>query len=84
MDVWELRHRIYRHVAETGVMPLRSVIGGWVGDDSVAEALLAEMHQRHLLVLDDGGEVLMALPFAATDTGHRVRSGDRSWWANCA
>lgn len=84
VDIWELRHRIYRGVAETGSMPGRDQIIEWVGDSDLAGRRLAEMQERHLLVLDENGEVQMALPFAAGDSGHRVRSGERSWWANCA
>ena len=83
-DVWDLRHRIYRRVADTGAAPERPEIVGWVGDADRADALLAEMHERHLVVLDDAGSLHMMLPFAATPTGHRVRSADASWWANCA
>ena len=83
-DLWELRHRIYRTVADSGAVPDRSTIRDWVGDADPADALLAEMHERHLLVLGDDGSPHMVLPFAASDTGHRVRGADTSWWANCA
>jgi hypothetical protein len=84
VDLWDLRHRMYRHVADSGAVPGLSVIHAWVGDVGRADALLAEMHDRHLLVLNEAGAVQMMLPFAATDTGHRVRSANTSWWANCA
>ena len=84
IGLWELRHRVYRGVADTGVMPRRREIDDWVGSSTRADELLSEMDERHMLVLDEAREVCMALPFAARDTGHRVRSGERSWWANCA
>lgn len=84
MDLWDLRYRVYRHLADTGLMPSPIMIDEWVGDARSAVALLAAMHEQHLLVLDDAGHINMALPFAATDTGHRVHLGDRSWMANCA
>ena len=79
---------MYRHVADTGAVPDRAQIDDWAGGVATAHTLLAELHERHLVVLDDPAadvpNVAMMLPFAAADTGHRVRSGDRSWWANCA
>lgn len=83
-DLWDLRHRMYRHVADSGAVPDRSLIRDWVGDVDRADGLLAEMRDRRLVVLDEMGEVQMLLPFSATATGHRVRSADTSWWANCA
>ena len=55
-----------------------------VGDSDLAGVLLRDMQLQHLVVLDDVGEIRMALPFAATDTGHRVKGDNRTWWANCA
>lgn len=84
MDLWALRYEIYCHVVETGDMPARSAILAMVGDLDLVDVLLRDMEAHHLVVLDSDGEIRMALPFAATDTGHRVRSGTRAWWANCA
>lgn len=83
-DGWDLRRRLYGHVAETGAVPELAEIHEWVGDAARADALLADLHERHLVVLDEAGAARMLLPFAATDTGHRVFTADRSWWANCA
>ena len=71
-----LRHRIYQTLAGTGRAPTRADIG----DD----AALRELHEAHMVVLDDDGEIAMALPFANRPTEHRVVAGERSWWANCA
>ncbi len=49
-----------------------------------SDEILSDLHDRHALVLGTGGEIRMALPFSAVPTIHRVTSGDRSWWANCA
>lgn len=82
--LWELRHRMYRLVADTGRAPERHTIAEWVGDPDEADAILQEMHDRHLVVLDDEGALRMLLPFSALPTDHVVHGGDTSWWANCA
>ena len=84
MDVWALRHRIYEHFAATGSAPPAAAIAAWAGDDDTARMMLADMHDRHLVVLDDAGEIRMALPFSGVETPHRVVAGERSWFANCA
>ena len=75
MDDAELRHEIYRALAETGRAPRRADVDG---------AALDRLAAAHAVVLDDAGEIRMALPFSAIPTSHRVVAGERSWWANCA
>lgn len=82
MDAWELRHVIYSQLAARGTAPSRGALAAMAGDR--VEELLLELHQRHAIVLDDAGEIRMALPFSAVPSNHRVVAGDRSWWANCA
>jgi hypothetical protein len=40
--------------------------------------------ERHVVVLDAGGKIEMAHPFAAHRRGGRVEAGGREWWGNCA
>jgi hypothetical protein len=47
-------------------------------------AVLRSLAERHVVVLDDDGRILMAHPFAAHRDGARVDVGGRSWWGNCA
>ena len=35
-------------------------------------------------MLDEGGRIRMAHPFAAHTDGARVDAGGRTWWGNCA
>ena len=50
------------------------VVAGW-----------RRLHDAHALVLDPAGAaILMANPFAAVPTPHRVEAAGRSWYANCA
>ena len=52
---------------------------------AAVEAAWRRLHDAHALVLDPGtGTILMANPFSAVPTPHRVRAGGRWWFANCA
>ena len=84
----ELRHVVYRHFVDTGSAPLRRDLAELVGDLDKVDHLLSELHDGHMLVLDDRadrrGEIRMALPFAAEPTNWRVITDAGTWWANCA
>ena len=55
-----------------------------LADGEVADAY-RRLHDAHALVLDPGTtEIRMLNPFSAVETPHRVESGGRSWFANCA
>ena len=84
MNDWELRHRIYQTLAASGGPPSTAEVARWVGGGSAGELALRRLHEAHAIVLDESGEIRMALPFSAVPTEHRVVSGERSWWANCA
>lgn len=79
----QLRHHIYEHFASVGRAPSRFQLEEWAGSDTTHA--LQRLDEAHAIVLaDDGSSIRMALPFSAAETGHAVRSGERSWWANCA
>jgi hypothetical protein len=88
VDPLELRFVVYRHFVETGTAPSRETLSAIVGDLAAVDRLLGELHDRHMLVLDDRphrrGEIRMALPFAAAPTDFRVTADTGAWWANCA
>lgn len=88
MDALELRLVVYRHFVETGSAPSRAELVQAVGAVELVDGLLRELHDRHMLVLDDRpgrkGEVRMALPFASEPTKWRVATSQGAWWANCA
>ena len=73
---------MYSSLAGNGRAPTAAALSARHGAD--APARLQRLADAHMLVLDDTGEVRMALPFSAIPTGHLVRSAERSWWANCA
>lgn len=84
MDDGELRYAIYRVFGASGRPPPDHQLADWCGGSAPARVALRRLHDAHAIVLDASGSIRMALPFSAVETGHRVVSGDRSWWANCA
>ncbi len=84
MNDREFRHAIFTTFAETGGPPSRTTLETWLGSGREVDEALMRLHDAHAIVLDQDGSILMALPFSAVPTPHRVVSGDRSWWANCA
>ena len=87
MDALDLRVR--NHVYSTFVGEGRACTTAetaaalGLADGEVADAY-RRLHDAHALVLDDDGGIRMANPFSAVETPHRVESGGRSWFANCA
>jgi Alkylmercury lyase len=71
----ELRRTIMVAFAETGSPPPAAELD---------RELLRRLADRHVVVLDAAGEVLMAHPFAAHREGAEVEAGGRTWWGNCA
>lgn len=84
MSIYELRHRIYKHFANCGAALTATAVAELVGDATVAQQMMRQLHNQHVIVLDDQGEIVMALPFSARPSGHRVVDEKQAWWANCA
>jgi hypothetical protein len=88
MDARELalRHVTYGLLVELGRAPSPdevAVAAGTGREDVVAG--WRRLHGEHALVLDPTGEaLLMANPFSAVPTPHRVHADGRGWYANCA
>jgi Alkylmercury lyase len=83
----ELRNLTYRLFVDLGRAPRADEVAeaaGLVRAD-VTQAW-RRLHDAHALVLDPNGtdEILMAAPFAAVPTPHRVEAAGRSWYGNCA
>ncbi len=68
-----LRAEILRAFAATGAPP----------EHPVSPDLLT-LAERHVVVLDGDGRIVMAHPFAAHAGGARVETDGRTWWGNCA
>jgi alkylmercury lyase-like protein len=81
-----LRNTTYRLFAELGWAPSAAEVAAHDGRD-VAEVRdgWRRLHDAHALVVDPAsGELLMAHPFSAVPTRHRVKADGRWWYANCA
>jgi len=74
MNDADVRREIYDLTIRTGSVPPAAAF------DSDALRRLAE---QRILVLDAGGNILMAAPFSGVPTPFVVRAGDRSYFANC-
>ncbi len=79
-----VRNLVMGDFAEHGRAPAFDAIAAALGSPEAAAASLSRLHERHVLVVDDDFNITMALPFSGVPTRHVVRTGDRSWFANCA
>ena len=80
-----VRHAVYQTFAEGGTPLSRTLARSLKLTVPAVHRAYHRLHQAHALVLDRRThEVRMALPFSAVPTPHRVISGERSWFANCA
>jgi hypothetical protein len=82
----ELKVAIYNHIAETTQAPTVFDMASAVG---MREKEVHDGYQRlaakRVLVLESNGETIrMAPPFSGIPTQHRVRVGDKEYYANCA
>ncbi len=77
----EIRNRTYLRFVELGRAPAPEEIG----PSDAIRASWRRLHEAHALVLaPETDELLMANPFSAVPTAHRVHGNGRSWYANCA
>lgn len=79
-----IRNVTYRLFVELGRAPTVDEVAQTTGQGSeaVSEAW-RRLHDAHALVLDAQGRLLMANPFSAVETPHRVEALGRTWYANC-
>ena len=81
----ELRNATYAAFVDLGRAPGAAAVATASG---LSETAIHEgwrrLHDAHALVLDEGGEIRMATPFAAQPTPFGVEAAGRSWFANCA
>lgn len=84
MDDKTLRFRIYQCFATTGVRPTLDQMADWVGDRDATLEALQRLARTRAVVLDEDGDIRMALPFSGVQTPHVVSTGSQRWFANCA
>ncbi|HEX9894383.1 MAG TPA: organomercurial lyase [Gemmatimonadales bacterium] len=81
-----VRSEVYRFLVEATRAPTVPEVGGalGLGQAEVREAYQRLFIRRVLVLGEDGETILMAPPFSAVPTQHRVRVGSREYFANCA
>lgn len=82
----QVKLAIYREFADSGRAPSCDRVAARTGlsTDQVRDAFQSLRSQRLLVVEPDGRTILMAPPFSAVPTHHRVESGGVEYYANCA
>jgi Alkylmercury lyase len=77
---------IYLWIARTTRTPTTGEIAGVLhaSSDEVREAYGQLFRNRVLFLEADGETIRMAPPFSGVPTQHRVRVGDRTYFANCS
>lgn len=80
-----LHRAILRAFATTGHAPDLAALAGTAPAGYPLDALLAELHDRDVVRLDEHGQIRAAYPFSATPTAHVVAiEGGPSVYAMCA
>ena len=81
----QVRHYVFRQVAETAHVPTTDEIAGGLSRSPFAvEAALHRLAASHLLVLAPGmANVWVAPPFCAVPTDFRVNALGRTYWGIC-
>jgi len=74
----EIRNRTYALFVELGRAPTADEVGPGAND------AWRRLHDEHAVVLDAEGALLMANPFSAVPTQHRVNAAGHDWYGNCA
>jgi hypothetical protein len=77
---------IYRWIAETTKAPAAAEIAVVLGEPpgTIRDAYRRLFQKRVLFLEPDGETIRMAPPFSGVPTQHRVRVGDRNYFANCS
>ncbi len=81
----EVKLAIYRHIAENAHISTIDVIAHALGaHESDIRSAYVRLFEKRVLVLDpDGESIRMAPPFSGIETQHRVRVGEKEYFANC-
>jgi alkylmercury lyase-like protein len=85
-DDLALRGLTYARLVQLGRVPMAAEIAA-ASNRSRAEVIAGwkRLDAEHALVLNQAtGEILMANPFSAIPTAHRVQAAGQWWYGNCA
>jgi hypothetical protein len=80
-----VRLAVYRALADTGTVPDRAALARQVDAPvDVVDAAVARLAAARHVVLDEGGDVVLAHPFATVSFGFAVMGERTLWWGGCA
>src|SRR5688572_3993580 len=80
----EVRSHIYDRIMNTGRIPLAAEVADGMGRSlEDVRSAFGRLHDGHVLVLQDSGEILMANPFSSVPTPFVVEANGRDYWGNC-
>jgi Alkylmercury lyase len=84
VDLEDLRLAVYHRFADTGRAPAPAELAGLLGvtEGEVREGLADLAGARHV-VLDAGGDIVMAHPFSQVPMGFSVMGRRTLWWGGC-
>lgn len=84
--VWQGRHFVYSHIAETTRPPSVDETATHFGfSTEEASNLYKDLHNRHAMFLDFGEMAIrMANPFSGIPTDFKVHANSKIYFANCA
>lgn len=81
-----VRTAIYEWIVEKTEAPVVGELAGILSEppEAIRETYGRLFRKRVLFLEPDGETIRMAPPFSAVPTQHRVRVGDREYFANCS
>ena len=84
--LWQIRHFVYRHFADTTYPPgVYETAAHFNLSNEEAGEYYKELHNRHALFLEpDTLNIRMANPFSGVPTDFKVHANDKTYYANCA
>lgn len=84
--LWQIRHFVYQHLADTTKPPSVDVTAARFNlSTEEATEYYKELHNRHAFFLDlDSMTIRMANPFSGIPTNFKVHANGKTYYANCA
>jgi hypothetical protein len=84
--LWQIRHFVYQHLADTTLPPSVDVTAAHFNiSTEEATEYYRELHNRHAFFLDlETITVGMANPFSGIPTDFKVYANGKTYYANCA
>jgi hypothetical protein len=84
--LWQIRHFVYTHFADTTIPPSVDVTATHFNiTTEEASEYYRELHNRHAFFLDLGTlTIRMANPFSGIPTDFKVHANGKTYYANCA